>query len=253
MKTFYGIDNLHLEAPTVVTVGSFDGVHRGHRVLIDALTSKARELALKSVVVTFGNHPRGEGEGGVSILSTVEEKLRLLEDAGVDMVVVLPFNDELRNMSAEEFIESVLHRALCAKQIIVGYDHRFGKGQKGDRLMLENYGRRLGFDVTEIGVQTADGLSVSSTEVRKAISSGNMELVKTLLGHPYTLCGRYASGCVALDNPRKILPPTGRYTIKITIGDYTHSGMATIEDSTVCIASEVGIAEQTMVEVVFGC
>ena len=132
MKTCFDIDNLHTEGASVVTVGSFDGLHRGHRVLIDALTSTAKRLGAESVVVTFGNHPRENQGGGVEILSTVEEKLHLLEQAGVDRVVVLPFTEELRNLSAEEFISRILHGALNARHIIVGYDHRFGKDKRGD-------------------------------------------------------------------------------------------------------------------------
>ena len=251
MKTSYGIESLHAGSPTVVTVGSFDGVHRGHRVLLDALTSKARELDAESVVVTFGNHPRGEG--GVGLLSTVDEKLRLLEAVGVGHVVVLPFDEELRNMSAHDFIEKVLYCALGAVHVIVGYDHRFGKGQEGDRGMLEKYGERLGFGVTEIGVQTADGLSVSSTEVRGALGRGDMARVAKLLGHPYLVCGRHVSGSVVTDESHKILPPTGRYTVKIKSCDKTVSGVATIEDSVVCIDSEEPLAECELVDVLFGC
>jgi riboflavin kinase/FMN adenylyltransferase len=253
MKTCYGIDNLHTEGTSVVTVGSFDGLHRGHRVLIDALTSTAKRLDAESVVVTFGNHPRENQGGGVEILSTVEEKLHLLEQAGVDRVVVLPFTDELRNLSAEEFINRILHGALNARHIIVGYDHRFGKDKRGDAQLLTLEGQRLGFEVTEVGKQTIDNHSVSSTDVRNAIKNGNMNLAAKLLGHPYLVCGECVEGALTLPDKRKMLPPAGSYPIKIKQGSKLTNGVANIADSVICIATKDPIDEDAQMQVMFGC
>lgn len=253
MKTCYGIDNLHTEGASVVTIGSFDGLHRGHRVLIDALTSTAKRLGAESVVVTFGNHPRENQGGGVEILSTVEEKLHLLEQAGVDRVVVLPFTEELRNLSAEEFISRILHGALNARHIIVGYDHRFGKDKRGDTQLLTLEGSRLGFEVTEVGKQTIDNLSVSSTDVRNAIKNGDMNLASKLLGHPYLVCGVYVEGVLTLPDKRKLLPSAGSYPIKIKQGTKQTYGVANIADSVICIATKDPICEGEPMQVMFGC
>ena len=253
MKTCYGIDNLHTEGESVVTVGSFDGIHRGHRVLIDALTSTAKRLGVESVVVTFGNHPRENQGGGVEILSTVEEKLHLLEQVGVDRVVVLPFTDELRNLSAEEFINRILHGALNARHIIVGYDHRFGKDKRGDTQLLTLEGQRLGFEVTEVGKQTIDNHSVSSTDVRNAIKNGNMNLAAKLLGHPYLVCGECVEGALTLPDKRNMLPPAGSYPIKIKQGSKLTNGVANIADSVICIATKDPIDEDAQMQVMFGC
>ena len=253
MKTCYGIDNHHTEGASVVTVGSFDGLHRGHRVLIDTLTSTAKRLGAESVVVTFGNHPRENQGGGVEILSTVEEKLHLLEQAGVDRVVVLPFTEELRNLSAEEFISRILHGALNARHIIVGYDHRFGKDKRGDTQLLTLEGSRLGFEVTEVGKQTIDNLSVSSTDVRNAIKNGDMNLASKLLGHPYLVCGVYVEGVLTLPDKRKLLPSAGSYPIKIKQGSKQADGVANIADSVICIATKDPICGGEPMQVMFGC
>ena len=252
MKVCYGIDNLRPCGASVVTVGSFDGVHRGHRVLIDALKTKARELDAEAVVVTFGNHPRG-GRDGFCILSTVEEKLLLLEDCGVDRVVVLPFDQKLRDLSAVDFVEQVLCGALGAVHVIVGYDHRFGRGKEGDVVLLEECGRRFGFGVTEIGRQMADGLSVNSTEVRAAIGRGDVELAARLLGHPYVVCGEWQNGTVVLPDMRKLLPPRGIYPIKINQGTTVTEGVANIAYSVICIVTKGSVADGESVQVMFGC
>lgn len=235
MKVYYNIDNLTCKTRSVVSVGSFDGLHRGHQVLIDTLTAKAHELQAQSVVVTFGNHPRQCITGSVKLLSTTEEKLYLLEKAGVDCVVVLPFDNTMRNLSATEFVEQILCQTLHMVHIIVGYDHRFGRDKEGDIQLLLTEGAQHGFGVTEVGQQSADGCSVSSTDVREAISRGDMAYAAKLLGHPYMVCGKWQSRALSLPESSKILPPDGIYRVNVEWDCNRATTQATIADSTICI------------------
>lgn len=172
------------DCATAVTVGSFDGVHHGHRVMIERLVAVARQRGLKSVVVTFEPHPRialGRGEG-LMLLTSPEEKARLIEQLGVDYLVVLDFTPSLAALSAEEFSQEVLVGMLNAKLLVAGYNHRFGHDRRSATEITE-----AGLDIEIVGQQTIANRKVSSSEIRSLIERGDYDEATHLLGHPIDL------------------------------------------------------------------
>lgn len=198
----------------VVTVGSFDGMHIGHRTITDRLCSIARSKSGTAVLVTLYPHPRkvlGLDTEGFFTLSSLEEKERLLEDAGVDALVEIEFTPAFGMMSSEEFARRILHDTIGARHVIVGYDHHFGHGRKGDFGSLSALGRELGFEVTQMSRQDAEGEKVSSTTVRNALMCGDMETAVRYLGHPYLFVGEVKGGRMSVADDMKLIPPSGRY------------------------------------------
>ena len=214
MKVVWGFDNPPLIRNGVATVGSYDGVHRGHCILLNEVVQRAKESDGESVVLTFEPHPRitlGNDEG-LRLLSTFEEKCRLLEQMGVDYVVVIPFDEAFSRLSREEFIDDYLVGKLGIKQLIVGYNHHFGHNKEGNHSFLLQYGA---LQVVEVAQYTDNGNKVSSTTIRKAVGAGDMALARQLLGHSYIIIGMAdAEGVVATDK-YKLLPSDGRYACTI--------------------------------------
>lgn len=214
MKVVWGFDNPPLIRNGVATVGSYDGVHRGHCILLNEVVQRAKEGDGESVVLTFEPHPRitlGNDEG-LRLLSTFEEKCRLLEQMGVDYVVVIPFDEAFSRLSREEFIDDYLVGKLGIKQLIVGYNHHFGHNKEGNHSFLLQHGA---LQVVEVAQYTDNGNKVSSTTIRKAVGAGDMALARQLLGHSYIIIGMAdAEGVVATDK-YKLLPSDGRYACTI--------------------------------------
>lgn len=210
MKVIWGFDNPPLIRNGVATVGSYDGVHRGHGILLDEVVRRARECDGESIVLTFEPHPRitlGNDEG-LRLLSTFEEKCRLLEQRGVDIVVVIPFDEAFSRLSREEFIDGYLVGRLGIKQLIVGYNHHFGHNKEGNHSFLVQHGA---LEVVEVAQYTDNGAKISSTVIRNAMAEGDMAQARQLLGHPYIIIGMAdAEGVVATDK-YKLLPKNGRY------------------------------------------
>ena len=186
----------HAPGRCALTIGNFDGVHRGHRALIDRVTAKARELRLTSCVLTFEPHPREffAGEAAPARLTRLRDKLELIAAAAVDRVHVARFDKRFAALSAQRFVEDVLVRGLGTRSVIVGRDFRFGAGRTGDYAALESAGTRYGFDVESMPDVLFDGVRVSSSAVRAALKAGGLETAERLLGHPYTISGRVAHG-----------------------------------------------------------
>lgn len=214
MRVVWGFDNPPLLRNAVATVGSYDGVHRGHRVLIDEVVRRAKECDGESVLLTFEPHPRitlGNDEG-LSLLSTFEEKCRLLELVGIDYVVVIPFDEAFSRLSREKFIDNYLVGKLGIKQLVVGYNHHFGHNKEGDHSFLVKHGA---LQVVQVAQYTDNGGKISSTVIRKAMADGDMALACQLLGHTYIIIGMAdADGVVATDK-YKLLPTDGRYACTI--------------------------------------
>ena len=214
MRVVWGFDNPPLLRNAVATVGSYDGVHRGHRVLLDEVVRRAKECDGESVLLTFEPHPRitlGNDEG-LLLLSTFEEKCRLLELVGIDYVVVIPFDEAFSRLSREEFIDNYLVGKLGIKQLVVGYNHHFGHNKEGNHSFLVEHGA---LQVVQVAQYTDNGGKISSTVIRKAMSAGDMSLARQLLGHPYIIIGMAdAEGVVATDK-YKLLPTDGRYACTI--------------------------------------
>jgi riboflavin kinase/FMN adenylyltransferase len=190
-------------AGCALTIGNFDGVHRGHRALIDRVNRQAREAKLASCVLTFEPHPREYFAGRVSAqggrpaptrITRLRDKLELMAAAGVDRVHVARFNDRLAALPAAEFVDRVLVQGLRMRWLAVGRDFRFGKGRSGDGATLEAAAARHGFGLEFVGDVSLEGERVSSSAVREALQAGELERAERLLGHPYTISGRVAHG-----------------------------------------------------------
>ena len=214
MKVVWGFDNPPQIRNGVATVGSYDGVHSGHRILLDEVVRRAKASEGESVVLTFEPHPRitlGNDEG-LRLLSSFDEKCHLLEQVGIDYVVVIPFDKTFSHLSREEFIDDYLVGKLGLKQLVVGYNHHFGHNKEGNHSFLLQHG---GLQVVEVAQYTDNGNKVSSTTVREALANGDFALARQLLGHPYIIIGiADAEGVVSTDK-YKLLPTEGRYACTI--------------------------------------
>ncbi len=230
MRVIRGFDSPAALRHAVATIGSYDGVHCGHRILLDEVVARARAAGGESVVLTFEPHPRITlgTDCGLKLLSTLDEKLQLLEAAGVEYVVVIPFDEAFSRLSREEFLGDYIIGRLGIEQLVVGYNHRFGRDKEGDFGYLKSSGR---LKVVEVAQKKVDDEKVSSTVIRKAIESGDMATATRLLGHPYIITGKTGSnGRMEVDR-YKLLPPAGVYAATID-GD---AGMVRVEeDGTLC-------------------
>jgi len=221
-------------SPTVLTIGNFDGLHLGHRAMLDRLTSRGAELGLPTTVMTFEPHPRElfTPDQAPARLTSLREKLQLLDNGGVDRCYVCHFSRRLAGLPAEEFIERILVRGLGVKHLIIGDDFRFGKGRAGDFAMLQSAGQQLGFAVEAMHTVEVKGERVSSSAVREALAEGNLEHAAALLGHPYCIAGRVVHGdkigrrigypTANIQLKRKRLPLTGVFAVTVSGLDKRH-------------------------------
>jgi riboflavin kinase/FMN adenylyltransferase len=197
MEVIVGLHNIRPQhRGCVLTIGNFDGVHCGHKMLLDHLIAKARELGVPSLLLTFEPTPREYFRGGVvpARLTRFHEKITLLRRTELDRVLCLPFNERTANTPAEWVIDELLTKMLGIRYIVVGDDFRFGKGAQGDYAMLQAAGDRYGFGVTHMGTLTLDHERVSSTRIREVLAAGDFDVAERLLGHAYFIIGRVVYG-----------------------------------------------------------
>jgi riboflavin kinase/FMN adenylyltransferase len=201
MKVFRGFNHPDRASQCALTIGNFDGVHRGHQAMLALLKNEAAHRNVPSCVMTFEPHPRdffaklhNKPEMAPARIATLRDKLLELERCGIDQVVVLPFDERLANQSPEDFIQSVLVKGLGVKYLLVGDDFRFGAKRAGDYAMLDAAGQRMGFDVARMNSYEVHGLRVSSSAVRDALGRGDMPGVARLLGRPYSISGHVVHG-----------------------------------------------------------
>ena len=201
MQIFRGFRHPGVAGACALTIGNFDGVHRGHQAMLALLATEARQRDLSTCVLTFEPHPRDYFAGiarkpelAPARIGTLRDKLAQLAAAGVDQTIVLPFDARLASQSPEQFIRGVLLDGLGARYVLVGDDFRFGAKRAGDYTMLDAAGEKLGFDVARMNSYEVHGLRVSSSAVREALAQGRMKDVQTLLGHPYRISGHVVHG-----------------------------------------------------------
>ena len=201
MKVFRGFNHPDRAAQCALTIGNFDGVHRGHQAMLALLKNEAAHRGVPSCVMTFEPHPRdffaklhNKPELAPARIATLRDKLLELERCGIDQVVVLPFDERLASQAPEDFIQSVLVKGLGVKYLLVGDDFRFGAKRAGDYAMLDAAGQQQGFDVARMNSYEVHGLRVSSSAVREALGRGDMEGVARLLGRPYSISGHVVHG-----------------------------------------------------------
>lgn len=222
MRVFRGFGSLPAFRHATVTTGSFDGVHRGHRMLLDSVCEAAAVRGGESVVLTLEPHPRiFFGDRDMRLLTTLDEKISLLEQAGVDNLVVMPFDAELSRMAAREFVAEYIVGRIGAEHLTVGYNHRFGHDRQGGAEFIAAVQRDFGLQVTEAGCFDAEGDRVSSTMIRRAVSEGRMQTAARLAGHLYIIIGTARGGEVAGLPEYKLLPPDGEYAAKAGETDCT--------------------------------
>lgn len=228
------------EAGRFVTVGTFDGVHRGHQALLRHLCQRARQLGATACVVTFDPHPQLvlHRRPFPGILNTLPEKLAHLQRLGIDEVLILPFTAEFARTEPEAFVRQWLVGPLQLRGILVGHDHMFGRDRRGDRLLLQRLGAELGFVVEEFPALRLGGTVVSSSLIRRALQAGSVEQAAELLGYPYTLCGTVVHGDgrgrqlgfptanILPEDPHKLLPGYGVYIVTLHIACTLYAGLA---------------------------
>jgi riboflavin kinase/FMN adenylyltransferase len=223
-----------------VTMGTFDGVHRGHLDLISRLVSGAREKRLHSVAITFEPHPLDivNPSAAPPLLTVGDEKLDALRDTELDHIVVLPFTHDLAALSATEFVDQVLRDQFRMRHLLIGHDHGFGRERAGNAAVLQSLGATRGFSVGVLEpVAAADGRWVSSTAIRRAVAGGDLKRAAELLGRPYAISGTVVPGAargralgfptinLSQPSPRKLLPPDGVYAVRVATEQGTFGGM----------------------------
>jgi riboflavin biosynthesis protein ribF len=230
------------QQPTVLTIGTFDGVHLGHQKIIERVVTTARQEGLLATIFTFFPHPRMvvQHDKSLKLIHTLEEKKQLLQQLGVDLLVVQPFNEAFAQLTAEEFVSTILVQHLNVKKVIIGYDHRFGRNRTANINDMRLFGEKYGFAVEEISVQEVDEVSVSSTKIREALNKGDVTTAEHYLGTPYSLTGTvvhglklgrtlgYPTANIQVTEDYKLIPKDGVYVVYSYIGGQKVYGMMSI-------------------------
>jgi riboflavin kinase/FMN adenylyltransferase len=227
---------------TILTLGTFDGVHLGHRKILEKLTQNTEEDKYESLVLTFYPHPKMvlQGESEVKILNTIREKIDLLASIGIQNLVIHPFDETFSQLTAEEFVKTVLVDQFHIQKIIIGHDHRFGKNRTANIDDLIAFGEKYDFEVEQISVQEIEDVSISSTKIRTALTEGNITLANDYLGYEYFLTGIVTKGKqlgrtigiptanLQIEENDKLIPSNGVYVVKSSINKKTVFGMMNI-------------------------
>jgi riboflavin kinase/FMN adenylyltransferase len=234
MQIYYHTDQLPAFRRAVITIGTFDGVHIGHAQILQQLRQEAARIDGETVIVTFYPHPRKIVRGGtaeVRLINTLEEKIQLLSWQQVGHLVVVPFTEAFSQMTAEQYVKDFLLARFQPHTVIIGYDHRFGKGRQGDYHLLEDFSRSEGFELQEIPVHLLDAVSVSSTRIREAIAGADIESANQLLGYSFFFSGQVMEGRrlgrtigfptanLQVGSPDKLIPGDGVYAVEVEIVD----------------------------------
>ncbi|WP_299582503.1 bifunctional riboflavin kinase/FAD synthetase [uncultured Sunxiuqinia sp.] len=242
MKVYRDVSQFNVAKP-VLTVGSFDGVHLGHRKVIKHLNEIASQQGGESVIFTFAPHPRlvlKKDPGSLRLLTTLEEKIELLEQAGVDHLIIYPFTQTFSELSYTDFVRILLVNQLQIDSLVVGYDHKFGKDRKGDFDMLQSLSLAFQFKLEKLDVLISDNANISSTKIRKALQEGDITKANRYLGYPFSLHGTVVEGQklgrkiqfptanIEASDPHKIIPGYGVYAVLVNLNGVTHRGMLNI-------------------------
>lgn len=243
MKIYEGLAGFSPVKNAVVTSGTFDGVHLGHQKILKRIREIARSIHGETVLITFWPHPRlvlYPDEHKLRLLSTFEEKTKLLRQFGIDHLITIPFTKEFSQMSSQEFIQKVLIDSIDTKKLVIGYDHRFGKNREGSFEYLKTNSTSFGFELEEISRQDVDEIGVSSTKIRKSLESGDVKTAMTYLGRPYELNGIVIKGQqigrsigfptanIHIPNDYKLIPKDGVYAVEALVGGSMYKSMLNI-------------------------
>ncbi|MCS6807633.1 MAG: riboflavin biosynthesis protein RibF [Bacteroidota bacterium] len=244
MLVYHSFDEVPYNQATVLTIGTFDGLHKGHIALINLMKERAKKLNAKTLLITFHPHPQivlqKPDRPPVELLTTIKERIELLSQLGIDAVLVVHFTKEFSQIHAEQFVREYLVGKLNMKHIVIGYDHAFGKDRQGSEDLLTTLSGELRFSVEKAPIVDLDGEVISSTKVRRAIAAGDIARANQLLGFPYLVGGKVVAGDgrgrklglptanIEPSEPQKLLPKNGVYLVSSLIDGRNVFGMANI-------------------------
>ncbi|MDR6945363.1 bifunctional riboflavin kinase/FAD synthetase [Mucilaginibacter pocheonensis] len=243
MRIYNNIDEFTAVKNAVVTIGTFDGVHIGHRKIISGIKELADSTDGETVILTFFPHPRmilHPEDESLKLITTITEKAQLMEALGVDHLIITPFSRDFSNQTAEEYIRDVLVNKIGTKKIVIGYDHRFGKDRQGGLDDLLRLGPVYGFDVAEIPEQDINEVAISSTRIRKALLNGQIDLANSFLGYPFFITGTvtrgdqlgrqlgYPTANILIAETYKLIPSDGIFAVTVHVAGIGYKGMAYI-------------------------
>jgi len=242
MNIYRDISEINKTGKSVVTIGSFDGIHIGHADIIGFVINEAAAVKGENFVVTFEPHPRlvVSKNSGIKILTAFEEKAKLFENLGVQNLLVINFNREFADLSYEDFVKTYLTGKINAGHIVIGHDHHFGRGRGGDENKLLRLSQEMNFKLTVIPPVSVKGIQVSSSKVREAVAEGNLTLAEDLLGRKYSLSGMIVEGVqrgrelgfptanIEPCNKHKLIPASGVYAVKCILGNGNYNGVLNI-------------------------
>ena len=242
MEIIWGIDKISSSSPSAVTIGTFDGVHRGHKKIISELLKKAGQKGLCSTLITFDLHPRTVIKSGkqISLITAIEEKLELLKQTGLERVLVIHFDKKFSQIHYKDFVKDVLIDKLNMKACVIGYDHSFGKNREGNFSSLGPLSRQYGFSLDQVDPYEADGQLINSTIIRQFLADGDVALAGRLLGQTFSISGHvvhgsergrslsYPTANLEPLHPRKVRPGNGVYAVDVEYNGAVYKGMANI-------------------------
>lgn len=240
MRIYHHIDHFNKLQNAIVTIGTFDGVHFGHRKIISRLQEVARQTGGETVILTFFPHPRmilHPEDVNIKLITTMNEKAELLEQLGIDHLIITPFTRDFSNLSPQQYIKNILVDRIGTKNIVTGYDHRFGKDREGGLESLQKYGATYNYGVEEIPEQDIHDVAVSSTKIRNSILSGDVSIAQDFLGYPFHLSGIVIKGDqigrkigfptanLFIEETYKLIPADGIYAVTIELQDVGSSSL----------------------------
>ncbi len=245
MKVYRRIEEIDIQKPTVLSVGSFDGIHLGHQQILNELSKQSQDCNCLEVLVTFHPHPEivvgSYDQRNIELLTTLEEKIQILERLELPVLLVIPFTKEFSQMSYQDFIKDILVNRLNIEKIVIGHDHAFGRNREGRSEQLKNMGKQYRFDVSVMKPFLVNGSIVNSTKIRKIIYNGDMESAYSLLGRPYSIVGTvekgsnrgkgivgYPTANIRPTDPYKLIPKKGVYAVDVILHNKKYKGMMNI-------------------------
>jgi riboflavin kinase/FMN adenylyltransferase len=242
LKTFHSINDYKPTTKSIVTIGTFDGVHLGHKKILEKVIHNASLCNCESLILTFFPHPRMilQDLSVVKLLNTVEEKSELLENLGIDNLIIHPFDYEFSRLTAEEFVKTVLVDKFKVQKIIIGHDHRFGRNRTADINDLILFGKEFGFEVEQITAEEINDIAISSTKIRTAIQEGNITIANNYLGYKYFFSGNIVKGKqlgrtigfptanIVIEDIHKLIPKNGVYVVKVFLETIFYHGVMNI-------------------------
>lgn len=242
MKKHLSLSSYNNSNPSVITIGTFDGVHIGHKAILNRLINIAKDEQLESIILTFFPHPRMvlQKETKIKLINTIDEREELLREIGLEHLIIHPFTQEFSRLTALEFVRDILSNGLNLKKIIIGYDHRFGRNRTATIKDLKEFGKTFNFEVIEISAQQLNDVSVSSTKIRNALDLGNIETANNYLGYHFMLSGTIVKGKgigktldfptanLQIEEEYKLIPKNGVYIVRSEIFGRTIFGLTNI-------------------------